>query len=114
MAGFPGRARRLVGPQEIEFGVFTALSVATEINDRVISCQIQREHVVDVPGFPALPEQFDTAGLSGGPLLTHVEKNGISYWRLGGVIREASAEWEIILASRADRLEADGTISPAS
>lgn len=112
-AGFPGQARRLIRPQMIEFGVHSALSVATEINDRLISCQVQREHVLGVPGFPPLPEQFEVGGLSGGPLLTHVEKNGISYWRLGGVIREGSATFEIIWASRADRLKADGTISPA-
>ncbi len=113
-AGFPGRARQFVNPQTLEFGVYSALSVATEINDRLISCQIQHEYIVDVPGFPGIPGEFDTQGLSGGPLLTHVEKNGIYYWCLGGVIREASNKWEIIFASRADRLEADGTISPAA
>lgn len=113
-AGFPGRARQFVSPQTLEFGVYSALSVATEINDRLISCQIQHEYIVDLPGFPGLPGEFDTGGLSGGPLLTHVEKNGIYYWCLGGVIREASNEWEIIFASRADRLEANGTISPAA
>ena len=113
-AGFPGRARQFASPQTLEFGVYSALSIATEINDRRISCQIQREHIVDLPGFPGLPGEFDTAGLSGGPLLTHMEKNGIYYWCLGGVIQDASYKWEIISASRADRLEADGTISPAT
>lgn len=109
--GYPGHERKLVGPQEISFAPFPALTIATSVSHRLISCQLEREYVVDTPGFSKLPSNFDTGGLSGGPLLVNVEKNGFFDWRLGGVITQGNPDLEIVRASRVDHLRPDGTFT---
>ena len=109
--GYPSHGRQLVGPQEISFTPFPTLTIATSVSHRLISCQLERECLVDTPGFSKLPSNFDTGGLSGGPLLVNVEKNGIFYWRLGGVITQGNSDLEIVRASRVDHLRPDGTFA---
>lgn len=110
-AGFPGHERRIVGPREICFRPFPVLAVPTSVNDRLISCQTERDSIVKSPGFSEAPPNYDTSGMSGGPLLTHIEQNGLYYWRLGGVIREGNKNMEIIFASRAECLLPDGNLA---
>ena len=109
--GYPGHERQSVGPHEISFTPFSVITMATSVSHRLISCQLEREYVVDTPGFPKRPSSFDTGGLSGGPLLVNVEKNGIFYWRLGGVITQGNPDLEIVRASRVDHLRPDGTFA---
>lgn len=107
--GYPGHERKLAGPREIRFTPFPAITIATSVSHRLISCQFGREDAGDTPGLSKPPSGFGAGGLSGGPLLVNVEKNGISHWRLGGVITQGNPDLEIVRASRVDRLRADGT-----
>ncbi len=109
-AGFPGRERLLVGPRELSFAVYTGLAVATSVNERHISCRFDREFLVPAPGFGLPAPNYDTAGISGAPLLTVVERNGLQHWALGGVVSEGSSNLEILLAARADCVLPDGTL----
>jgi hypothetical protein len=67
------------------------------------------EHDFDVGLRPTIPSDWALGGCSGAPLLTLVEERGIFSWRLGGILYESSSL--ILKASRADCLNADGTIN---
>jgi len=65
------------------------------------------------------PEDYDFRGMSGGPMLTVVEHNGIRSWRLAGILYRgpnpvdedgvpAIAGLEIMTARRADFILPDG------
>ncbi len=109
-AGFPGHERVLTAPYELGFGVYPGLAVATSVTDTQISCQFEREYAVETKGFPLPPPNYGTDGMSGAPLLTVVERNGLQHWALGGVIYEGSPNLEILLAARADRILPDGKL----
>jgi hypothetical protein len=112
-AGFPGLARPQLSEREIESGVFTALTVADNVGERVISGHFNRERQVDKPGRPTAPEGYDLGGVSGGPLMTMVDSANLCYWRLGGVMNEFSTSLEIFYATRADFILPDGTLKSA-
>lgn len=109
LTGYPGHERIKQGPKEISFAPYPILGIPSSISDRQITIQFTDEHTVDTPGFISAPSNYATGGMSGGPLLTHVTRGGISYWRLGGVITAGFHEWGLLKASRVDRLNADGT-----
>jgi hypothetical protein len=67
----------------------------------------QTDH--DIGGRRRVPPDWALGGCSGAPLLTLVDRDGIYSWRLGGVIYESSET--IIKASRADAINADGTLN---
>ena len=96
--------------REIESGIFTALTVADNVGEWVISGHFNRERQVDKPGRPTAPEGYDIGGVSGGPLMTMVDSANLCYWRLGGVMTEFSTSWEIFYATRADFILPDGTL----
>jgi hypothetical protein len=109
--GFPGSDRRLLRPGHIEFGTFTALGVASSISERDISSQVERENLVATMGLEVAPEGYDLGGLSGGPMLTVVQSQVVS-WRLAGVVYRCSrAIGEIVVAARADFISPDGAVA---
>jgi hypothetical protein len=109
--GFPGLERRRLSEREIESGIFTALTVADNVTDREISGHFERERQVDKPGRPTAPEGYDIGGVSGAPLVTMVDSANLCYWRLGGVMTGFSKSLEIFYATRADFINADGTLT---
>jgi len=109
-AGFPGRERRRLRARTIESGVFTALTVADNVSHFQISGHFERERQVDHPHRPTAPVGYDYRGVSGGPLLTIVESEHLWYWRLGGVMTEFNANFEIFYATRADFILPDGKL----
>ena len=117
--GFPGAARYWERPGLISFGLMTGGGVATSVNERDISSQHERENWVDVRGQGLPPEGFNYGGLSGGPMITVVEHNGIRRLRLGGLIYQGSNTdgtdqciegMEVIKARRADFILEDGRL----
>ncbi len=109
-AGFPGHERLLVGARELSFAPYPGLTVVTSVNERHISCRFEREYLVPAPGFRLPAPNYDTAGISGAPLLTVVERNGLQRWALGGVVSEGNPNLEILLAARADCVLPDGKL----
>lgn len=101
----------LIAPYELSFAVYPGLMVAKSVNQRNISCCFEREFLVERRGFSAPPPNYDIGGMSGGPLLTLVERNGLQYLSLGGVISQGSSDFELFFASRADCILEDGTLS---
>ncbi len=109
-AGYPGNERQEVGPRELSFAPLPALMIATSVSERQISCQFEREYLVQAPGFQEPPPHYETGGMSGGPLFTVVERNGISRWHLGAVIKEGNASLDIVTAAPADCILKDGRL----
>jgi hypothetical protein len=110
MAGFPG-SERIAKQGECSFGLFSATVIATSINDRYITYQIDRENSVGLLGAGVPSKGFNFGGASGGPVLTLIEsKNGIVTWRMGGIIGEGQENLELVLCPRADLIKADGNI----
>lgn len=106
LTGDPYRGNSLV---EIDWLGYTALAVASGVSHTDITLVFDHEHDFDVGLRPSIPSDSALGGCSGAPLLTFVEHNGIYSWRLGGIIYESSSV--ILKASRADCLNADGTVN---
>ena len=103
-AGFPRRARRRIG-RRMRFEVYAGFAPAMSVNARHISCQSSaQEHAADADGFRLPPRNYDTGGMSGGPLFTVGEAKEATGWRLGGVISQGSPALGILRASLAERL----------
>jgi hypothetical protein len=117
-SGYPGHERLREGPRRLNFGIYAAAVLATSVGDRDIKCQIEREHMVATLAKEIPAPYYDLGGISGAPLLTLVESNGVVTWQLGGVIYEAYAGEELgmgmIVARRADFIGASGKLNRSS
>ena len=109
-AGFPGHERFELSSHEVSFGIYAALGTATTVSERNITCQFKRKDWVEITEFALPPKGYSLNGLSGAPLFTVIERDGLWLWALGGVIYEFSPNIEIIMASRADNILADGSL----
>ena len=112
--GFPGDGRTMRPYKgnslvEIDWTGYTALAVASGVSDTDIALIFDHEQDFDVGLRPRIPNDGALGGCSGAPVLTFVEERGVFSWRLCGIIYELS---DLILrASRADCLNADGSIN---
>jgi hypothetical protein len=117
--GYPGVGTRHPTKQEVIFGATPASGIATSVSEKDVSTLIEREHLVPVLGDGIPPENFDFGGISGGLMLTVVQK-GIRSWALSGVMyqgpnasedpAQAIAGLEIIKARRAHFILANGKL----
>jgi hypothetical protein len=112
-AGFPGNQRLRQGTREVNFGIYTAAAIATTVGPRNITCQIDHSVITAAPHMTKPPPGYNPGGISGGPILTLIERSNIVTWRLGGVIYEASPDMDVIFAARADVIQLDGKIVPS-
>ncbi len=80
-------------------------------NKREELTQIGQE-LFETPQHARVTRDYDLQGLSGAPLLALVEHNGMSSWRLSGVIYTAHTDWRIMFAARADFIRSDGQVRP--
>ncbi len=108
--GYPGNEILEVGHRELSFAPFPALMIATSVSEQQISCQFEREYLALAPGFQEPRPHYETGGMSGGPLFTVIERNGISRWHLGAVIKEGNASLDILTAAPADCILQDGRL----
>ena len=105
-AGYPEAEVKMEGPRTGSFGIYTASGVVQTVSDWQLSCKIEREH-----SFGNLPPPcYDTSGMSGGPMLSIREKNGVLSFPLAGVIFEGLSQRDVVKAERADFIRADGSI----
>lgn len=113
LGGYPG-SERIVSPGQIDWGMFVAVGIARRVNYRQITWSPEREHHVGPAAMPILPPHQELGGISGGPLIAIFEKAGslMSYQSLAGIIIEADADKELVIAQRTDSVRADGTIGP--
>jgi hypothetical protein len=119
-SGYPGVETLHVSEQEVWFGCMTGSGVASSVNERDVSTQIEREYWNSVLGRGLPPVNFVFGGISGGPMLTVVETSTLRSWALAGVIYQgpnpsenpddAIVGLEIIKARRAHFIRPDGTL----
>ena len=102
LSGYPGEDWSYVGPREVCWGLVTALGTARTINHDQISWKPDREQNIVVNGIATLPENKDLGGISGGPLIAWFERSGISYPVLAGIVSEAHAAFDYVIARRLD------------
>lgn len=111
LAGYPAASIEVAGPRHASFGIYTASAVAQTVTDWHITSRIEWEYVVGRPEFGGLPPRnFDTGGMSGGPMLTVRKRKGLLSFPLAGVIAEGRRLDDTIVAERADFIRADGSV----
>ena len=111
LGGYPGQDRRPVARLENTWGLFTAMGIARSVSHDQITWIIPREDEFVVPARHPLPLNYELGGISGGPLISSFESPaGIFSYRLAGIISEAQAQLEYVVAKRADLINADGSI----
>jgi hypothetical protein len=113
MGGYPRIVRVTHSPTPaigaIEWGLFTVIGVAGPVSDEQISWRIARENNIKHPTIPDPPPNVDLGGISGGPVIG-LFGTGFHYWALAGIVSQASAQLEKVVAKRADYIREDGKI----
>ncbi len=111
--GFPAQERIPLAAYEISFGLHSAMVPLTSHTEYQLCCQLDRDSRVDVRDLGLPPDGYDLGGVSGGPMLQPVYRNGAWGWRLVGVLSEARAmgSFERITAVRAHFILPDGRVS---
>jgi hypothetical protein len=111
LAGFPGSTRSIVGPRDVSFGPFMAMGIARIVSDEQITWVVEREFLIDDPVVKTMPPNHDLGGISGGPLIGIFETdNHFYHFRWCGIISQANASLENVVAKRADCITEDGFI----
>lgn len=122
-SGFAATGTLWLSPSEISFAAAPGSGVADVVGRRDIWTVFDRSRWIDAMGLGLPPERYDFGGISGGPMLSGIERNGIRSWALAGVIHEgpnSSTEdghsipgFETIKARRAHFIGADGHLDPS-
>jgi hypothetical protein len=109
-AGFPAAAITCDDAWTRVFGIYAASGMAQRVTDWQLSCSVEWDHIV-ASGLGQVPaREYDTGGMSGGPMLSIRTRRGLMDCPLAGVISEGRRESDTIVAERADCLLANGTI----
>ena len=117
-SGYPGSARKLLGPREILWGIFSAAGIVTSANEISVSIQIDRANLKQILGDGTFVENYDFLGTSGGPLIAIIQTNIFRMWKPAGVIiqgpnpivdnSQSIMGFELIKARPIDYILADG------
>jgi hypothetical protein len=112
VCGLPGFARDMPRAKTVTFKHFVALMCVDSVSDRAISMVRQPdEDMIDVFGRELPPPNMDMGGMSGGPIAVHMNTPmGLTCWFTSAVISEGHQSYDIIHGSRADWINAVGTI----
>jgi hypothetical protein len=110
--GFPRCERIEIKQLEYSFGLHSGMVPLTDFTDHQLGCSFNRRYWIDVRGLGLPPVGYDLGGVSGGPMLQPVYRDGTWGWRLVGVISEAIMleEFERITAVRAHYIFPTGKI----
>lgn len=126
ISGYPSTGTIVEGPSEVCFGAAPAGLIAHSVSEIDVSCQLERTELIGILGSGLPPENFNFGGMSGGPMLTIVEKalgpnSFLRSYALAGVIHQGpnpaldhstSIEGlEVIRARRARFINSDGTLN---
>lgn len=111
-AGFPSVDLQRPAERQLNWGIYSAIGIATAVNGRDVSCLLEHDEWLLETSAAPLPEPgFDLGGLSGAPVLT-LSSGVITEWHLAGVIYECARDLaEIVKAAHAHHIEPDGTVA---
>ncbi len=112
MCGYIGEDRCQRSNQHVDWGMMGVVGIARRVSDDQITWAPDHEHHVPVSGVPQLSRNKNLGGISGGPLIAWFErpKTYLNYFSLAGVVKEASAELEYVVATRSHFIRPDGRI----
>ncbi len=112
LAGFPAASRLWIDSGSLSYGLYVASPMINVASDRQITCPFAREYWVDVAGLGFPPQGYDLGGISGGPLMMAMDKDGVWSFQLAGVISEAktSMDYETVVSTPAHFIALDGHI----
>jgi hypothetical protein len=98
---------------DFSFSLHSAIVQLTSFTDHQICCQFEREHWIDVRGIGLPPIGYNHGGMSGGPMLQPILRDGAWDWQLAGVISEAVSvqDFERVTAVRSHFILPDGRLS---
>jgi hypothetical protein len=116
-AGFPEDSRLWINSGAISFGLYIAGGPVGTASDRQISMPFERQFWIDTLGLGFPPEGFDPGGISGGPMMMPLERDGTWLFHLAGVISEfppTALGVETVIAAPAHFIAADGSINENS
>lgn len=86
-AGFPEILKVRSYPHLLEFRAFVDVTHAEDVSERTIVATYEPSRDVRVRASPAIPDiGADWSGCSGGPVIMHIERNGLHRWFPAGVI----------------------------
>lgn len=111
LCGLPGGRRFLEKNKDISWGPFFALGGIHSQNDCDIRYRVEREYLIKHQFIPQMPEGYELGGISGGPLIGCFDADTILNFGIAGIISEASAQLEYIIATRTDFIKDDGSIA---
>ena len=116
-AGFPEDARLWINSWAMSFGLYVAGGPIGSATERQISMPFERQYWVDTLGLGFPPTGFDPGGISGGPMMMPLERDGVWSFHLAGVISEFPPSVlgvETVIAAPAHFIAADGRINANS
>lgn len=119
-AGYPGRGTRQLSPEAVEFGFVGGTGLISSVSVHNISSLVEREYVEPALGEGIPPENYNYGGMSGGPMLYHLTKDGVFGTALAGVVysgpntsddtSEAIPGFELLRARPALYIRSDGSL----
>lgn len=110
-SGFPGKERTRLTANAHSAGMFIATGRVYSVTSEQIKTTFEHDLLVDVMGDGKLPGHgYDVGGMSGGPLLTLIERGSILSWRLGGIISEGFPEADLVIARSATGITEFGSV----
>jgi hypothetical protein len=118
--GYPGVGRRVVH-DGISFGIVSMGAIVSSSHETLISIQIDRENLVRIVGEGDMPEDFNFAGISGGPLIAIIQAPIVRTWKPAGVVisgpdpgdnpeQDFISGFEVIRVRPIHFINADGTL----
>jgi len=112
LGGWPGKERQIVGG--ITKGGFSTVWGHAGVSNFQFTVILDHDAkpFSPIPGVPLPPSGFDFGGASGGPVMTvDLADDGKSLtMRLGGIIKQGNPDYDVVVAARADMINADGSI----
>lgn len=114
ICGFIGEDRRELSRNRVDWGMLGVVGVSRRVSGDQITWAPSHAYHIPVQGVPQLPPNKNLGGISGGPLIAWFERpeTHLSYFSLAGVVKEASAELEYVIATRSHFIRPDGRIDP--
>lgn len=112
MCGYIGEERQELPNRQVGWGMLGVVGISRRVSEDQITWAPDHDHHIPVPGVPQLPRNKKLGGISGGPLIAWFEKpeTHFTYFSLAGVVKEASAELEYVVATRSHFIRPDGRI----
>jgi hypothetical protein len=98
---------------KLDWGLFVGIVEAGRVSDDQILWRVDRDRALEHPIIPQPPPNTELGGVSGGTVIALLERGGVHYWGLAGIVSEASAQLELVVAKRADFIREDGRIHRA-